>query len=27
MLGPDDIVTVEDPFDGRRLIVPRDELS
>jgi len=27
MLGPDDVVAVEDPFDGRQVIVPRDELG
>lgn len=27
VLGPDDVVAVVDPFDGRELIVPRDELE
>lgn len=26
VLSPDDVVTVVDPFDGRELIVPRDDL-
>jgi hypothetical protein len=26
VLGPDDVATVRDPFDGSEVIVPRDEL-